>query len=176
MTFTYTHSNLDLDSTLVEEAYYNDRNQQLAVVLSNGWGYTYSGVPFSQWQAFVNATSPGGFYNTSIKRLYGPGDPLGYVSGYDEFVEAPKVAATGTPNAWTYSPDAVVTVTNNYVDLARSEPKAQRTYTVNFEADGVLRNYSLHADGVSEAVEEVHKIAGSLDMVFNVKSVTVFFE
>lgn len=67
--FTHFFRNDKADS-VVREAYYDNANLQLFVVLSNGTIAGYKAVPWSEWAEFGNASSKGRYWNNFIKFNY----------------------------------------------------------------------------------------------------------
>lgn len=191
MAFAYTHADTDVASSAVVEAYYNDRTNDLAVVLSSGHAYVYSGVPLAVYEKLVDTrsvlSSPGRYYAKVVKRDFGPGEALGYVGwDSDEFfpnLRARWEADAATPKGLVYADDAVVTgsidvdpaeVTNT--TLALPQEKTLRRHTVVFEANGGTRTHRLNVESVDEAVEEILSLGKMLDLDFKVKEVVVSFE
>lgn len=67
--FTHFFRNDKTDS-VVREAYYDNANLQLFVVLSNGIIAGYKQVVWSEWVGFENASSKGIYWNHFIKPNY----------------------------------------------------------------------------------------------------------
>lgn len=186
MTFNYTHGNDDVESSAVYEAYYNSGTKELAVVLSSGHGYVYSGVPFNVYTDVESGTSPGKTYATVVKRNYGPGKSLGYVGfdNEDEFeqgVVAPDMSAVGTPKGLTYAKDATVTdLSDRRISLAvdNTPVGVKFKHTVVFTVDGGNRekSYTVDAGSVNEAAEALKSATDALGLTVKVKEVTVYFE
>jgi len=184
MTFNYTHGDSDVESSAVYEAYYNSDDNKLAVVLSSGHGYVYSGVPQSVYDSIVSGPSAGKTYATVVKRSYGPGESLGYVGfdNDDEFafgVPAPAMTAVGTPKGLTLAPNAVVT--GPRVTLGSVVPpvtKPPRKHAVKFTVEGGndVKTYSVDADSVEQAVSALGEALAAVGLDFDVKEVTVYFE
>lgn len=193
MTFYFTHSDTDVDSSAVYEAYYDEQSKELAVVLESGHVYVYSKVPFDVYEQLVDNVSPGRFFATFVKRNYGPATDSAHV-GFDntnEFVEREKIsvspgqyyaAAVGTPKGLDFSKVPNSTTTGGLVTLTvpSEAPKADldRLHTVRFVVDGgnTLKSYSVKTDSVDSAVEALSEVASALDLTLTVKEVVVSFE
>lgn len=115
MTFPYTASDRDVDSSVVYEAYYDSVRKRLAVVLDSGYAYAYDNVPQSVYDDLTSGNySAGRLYAKTVKREYGPGENLGYVGfdNEDEFVEsvpAADMSSTYTPLVDAYNQAAATT-------------------------------------------------------------------
>lgn len=187
--FQYTDALEDIDSSAVDDAYYNVNDKTLLVVLASSEdAYVYTGVPSYVWSAFKSASSKGSYYATQIKRNYGPAKPLGNVwdLDIDEASTAsvtpiapyvtlgnPPTAATGTPKGLTLSENAKVTTS------AEAFPGVSKaTTTVTFETDGGVRKEVDFNDKstVDEALAEFSRLATMLGVDLKVKAVTVNFE
>lgn len=187
MTFEFTHGDDDVESSAVYEAYYNEHDRKLAVVLSSGHAYVYPGVGIHTYNELVGSTSPGKFYALNVKRNYGPGESLGYVGfDSDEFeqtrgVPAPSMDAVGTPKGLSYAKDAKVTdLSDRRISLAADNTPvgAKFKHTVVFTVDGGNRekSYTVDAGSVNEAVEALRSATDALGLTVKVKEVTVYFE
>lgn len=190
MTFNYTVGDADVDSSAVYEAYYDAPTSSLAVVLSSGHGYVYSGVPASVYDDLTNGTrSAGRVYATVVKRNYGPGKSLGFVGfdNDDEFVKsvpAPDMGAVGTPKGLTYAAGAKVTTIDpaHRIDLTFTPspvaPVVTRKHTVKFTVEGgnSVKSYNVDATSVDSAVDKLSEATSALGLNVNVKEVTVYFE
>lgn len=194
MTFEYTHSDDDVDSSAVYEAYYNAKHHKLAVVLSGGHGYVYSNVPLYVYHELVGAKSPGAYYALTVKRKYGQAENIGYV-GYENtetFVEYKGVPAADMTGVDISS--ATPVISNTYVNLAPVTDKGL-TYASDAVVDGVPvsvkfrhtikfdvvggnkdKSYTVEAGSVPAAVEALREIADMLGLEVKVKEVTVYFE
>src|SRR6266542_3898461 len=77
-TVKYTQILEDIDSSAIDNAWYNDNIEDLTLDL-HGSTYTYHNVPGHVWLDFKNANSKGHFYHDYIKNgLYGIADHMGY--------------------------------------------------------------------------------------------------
>lgn len=183
--FTYTHKNVNLNSSAVEEIYYNDFTAQLVVVVIGGSAYLYSLVPTSEFIAFNGSPSKGRFYATKIKRQFGPGQYLGYVNSEDDFfVDSSSLVTSGTISSPVPSSSKITTgslssdtvgTPKNLVYAENVTPK-RSNYTVAFEFNGKVREHNLQANSLEEALLSVQTFAQMLDLNFKIKSVTVHFE
>lgn len=203
MTFFFT-DHTAVNSSAVEDVYYNMDSEELAVALTSGQGYVYSDVPAEVYEKFETGGvlfSAGRYYAKTVKPEYGPGKSLGYVDYYD-FVEADAAdeldaedefgsdelvsagaRAVGTPKALTYSEDAKVTNSGNfYIDLdggvsvgGTSSPFIR--HTVNFTLDDSLFAHTVHANSVAEAVDAFREVMMTLGMSHaKVKEVVTHFD
>lgn len=185
------------DSSLVEGVYYDANTRELTVVLHDEL-YRYSGVGKSTVEAFKNARSAGRFYTSTVKRNYGPGEYLGseWDADYDEVSEgaapdmsAPLYDATkatidtkGTPKGLTYAEGAVITnvgETGNASTFSLTPApvlKTARKHKVAFDTPNGRREHTLLAESVEDAAGEIVKLGDMLDLDFDVKEVTVYFE
>lgn len=57
-------------STNISAIGYDADSQTLEVEFNNGAVYQYTGVPLSEYEGFMNATSKGTYLNASIKNRY----------------------------------------------------------------------------------------------------------
>ena len=165
MTFKYTHAEVDVASSVVEEIYYNENTSELVVVLRSGLGYLYQNVPYETFDDFYCAASAGSFYATNIKRNFGPGENLGYVLDTD-FERAPELVTTGVgmPKNLVYASNAKVsentstTYASGNVYPLYEAPAVDTTvhkHAVVFEANGAERVHTLDAESVDAAVKAV---------------------
>lgn len=189
MTFTYTDSALGLDSSLVEEAYYNGALHRLVVVLASGTAYEYSRVPAYVFNGLVQSPSPGKFYNTRIKSVYGPGTCLGYVdedsdyfvSGYTAPSMEAVTAGAGMPKGLVYRMEhdkGNATSAFGNVTLTLNPPVSdKRRHDVVFTVHGhdKVRTHTVQAESVDAAVDALLETASMLDLTFEVKAVTTYF-
>lgn len=60
------HSN-NFDSSMVESATFDDERRILTVRMKHGAEYTTHGVSNEQWRTFLNADSPGRWFNAEIR-------------------------------------------------------------------------------------------------------------
>lgn len=187
--FGYTDFMQTFYSQIVLAAYYDANTSELLVSLAGSGVYLYHNVPATTWSEFKNAESKGHFYNTVVKRHYGPGTGYLFV-GVEPIDDEP---AKGTPKGLTYAEDAVVdgervrlygvhrrkpaavAQENNVVLSITNEPKRFRT-EVFFEANGTEKSHTLYVHDSNEAVEAVEQIGAMLDVDLNIKRVVVYFE
>ena len=54
------------DSTVISQLIYDDETGQCVVILSDGSSWTYV-LPQNVMDAWLNASSPGAFYNTQVR-------------------------------------------------------------------------------------------------------------
>lgn len=74
MKFEYTHEEHPDDSSVIDEVYYNKKDELLVVkFLTSATARIYSHVPWDVFNDFQNAPSMGGFYNRFIKEKYTSG-------------------------------------------------------------------------------------------------------
>lgn len=189
MTFSYTHGNDDVESSAVYEAYYDAATRRLAVVLEGGSGYVYKNVPKSVYDVIANGTHIGRYYNTTVKRQYGPAEYLGYV-GYEneqvfvKGVEAPDMGSTvGTPKGLTYAPGVTATdgggfaiagpLSPSVLTLTSVDGNTDRTFNVTFEVGDKTRSHTLKAESFGAAEAAVLEIGAMLDLTFEVKEISV---
>lgn len=57
-------------SSAISNATYDRMTQSLIVVFANGRSYEFGGVPPDLWEQFIQAGSPGSFYNARIRGVY----------------------------------------------------------------------------------------------------------
>lgn len=183
--FTYTDER-SVRSSAVDEVFYNNETQELAVVLHNNV-YAYTDVPADAYDAFVNGFgSKGRHYAKVIKRNYGPGEYLGSaldVNFKKKSYPAPSmgpVEASGrgiVPKGLTLAPDAKVTGAK--IDLTGREDStagvATRRHRISFLANGTQRTHTTEAESVDAAVAELASVARSFGVTFTVKEVTTYF-
>lgn len=186
MTFNFTRT-ADLNSTAVEEVYYDDDQRRLAVVLDGGNVYEYDNVPAQEFNALVNAPSAGRHYALNIKRNYGPGTYLGYVSGVDfeRGVKAPDMGnVTQFPgvvpkNLTPASAQTKIISPENPLRFALAErdtasERVEYDYTVNFLSNGEPKTYKTRAGSFwTEPVEALQEIGEMLGVDIEVEDVTV---
>lgn len=178
MTYKYTHQK-SVDSSAIEEVYYNANDRSLYLVMTGGSGYRYKDVTLNVYRALVDSNSVGRYYANNIKSNYGPGEYLGYFNDSDEefewvstsylvqnesntaYVVPPTTSGTGMPQSLTYRANAQAVRSN---------------YTVTFECNGKVREHNVEATSLDEAIVFVQSFAEMLELNFKVKSVTVHFE
>lgn len=187
--FTYTHTRR-VDSSAVDEVYYNENTKELAVDLHDEV-YVYPNVPLARYEALVGASSVGRAFR-EVKRDYGPSSYLGYATQVNyvrETTKAPSMAAVGTPKGLTYAEDAVVdgrpvaSPNEVRVDLGLAPVAApggvKFRHAVYFEVEGLgngSKVYNVEAGSVNEAVEALSEATAALGLDVNVKEVRVYFE
>jgi len=74
-TVKYTETSF-FDSTAVDEAFYDEKNQTLTLALYGGVFYRYNNVPVDVYQGLLNAPSAGKYYHETIQ-TFGPAERLG---------------------------------------------------------------------------------------------------
>lgn len=67
---TYTQSYEVPDSAMIDAIYYNDNAQLLFVGFLNGTVAGYRDVPVTIYEAFIDATSAGRFYNQNVRKNF----------------------------------------------------------------------------------------------------------
>lgn len=178
MTFSYTHKYLP-SSTAIQEAYYNDEQQELVVVVNGGTAYQYSDFDISDWNAFTSAHSAGHWYAKVIKREFGPGENLGFMNEEDSyFQEDQTVEAPDMGPVWSFKGDLGV---NTFVSATTGINAAMsniRKHTVRFNSGISDREYSVNAVSVDAAVADLMRIARMLGIEeqITVKEVVTHFE
>lgn len=60
-----------LRSQSLADAEYEPSSQTLTIAFHNGRSYTYDSVPAEIYEGLMAAPSPGAYYNTHIKGIYG---------------------------------------------------------------------------------------------------------
>lgn len=65
-----TINTVQLKSTAILSATYDDENEELSLTFSNGSTYDYHGVPKEEFDALVAAASPGRHWHANIKDQY----------------------------------------------------------------------------------------------------------
>lgn len=63
------HANLG--SSVLSRASYDSDTQTLTITFRKGGSYTYEGVPQDVFEGLRDADSPGQYYSTQIKGVYG---------------------------------------------------------------------------------------------------------
>lgn len=61
---------VNLDSTALASASYDDATQTLDVVFRNGRDYTYTNVPMEVFEGLRDDPSPGSYYFSRIRGVY----------------------------------------------------------------------------------------------------------
>ena len=61
---------VQLASTALASASYNDEDETLDITFQNGRSYTYEGVPSEVFEALRDARSPGTYFFQNIKYRY----------------------------------------------------------------------------------------------------------
>lgn len=203
MTFHYTHSATELNSSAVDAVYYHRDSMELAVVLNSGNCYVYDDVPQEVFDKFTDTgllASAGRHYAKTVKREYGPGEDIGYVNEWsfreDHSVPAPSMEAVGTPKGLVdVSSGSANTGTVTYYNLtvqgqgdtgnssgahlhAEVPAGVQRKHEVRFSIEGVSgsRFYSTEAGSVEEAINSLTQATDALGLDATVEQVVVFFE
>lgn len=170
-TFHYTKSNQDTGSSFVEEIFYDENDQSLAVSLDNGGYYSqlyvYSGVPKQVAENFMNATSKGQFYTPYIKGKYSSlhlGDTEDYdfertdveqAAGYTSLRTVPPVQREDS-----FTPKALYEKGDSRTPLRVVEGEKPQ-WTVNFHVgnDGRIRTHIVEAATLQDAVAAVGEIS-----------------
>lgn len=176
-----------LDSSAVDEVYYNDNTQELAVDLHDTV-YVYSGVPRSAYEDLVYAASVGRAFQ-QIKRTYGPGDKLGYCadvtykhvgrSSEGNSTTAPTITVTNVTSSVPLTVDSGLRTFPLAAPAVESEDSVDvgRKMTVFFtNADGNDFEYNLTANSVDEAANVVTELGDVLGLTLTVTGVFVNFE
>jgi KTSC domain len=60
-----------LNSSAISSAAYDDETQVLTVTFTSGRSYDHPGVPFDIYEGLAESPSPGRYWNTEIKGIYG---------------------------------------------------------------------------------------------------------
>jgi len=130
--FDYTDVLLDVDSTLVDEIYYNANDKSMLVDLDDTV-YHYTDVPVEVFEAFKASSSKGRFYGRKIKSSYGPGTKVGHYTEVEarevDKVKAPVLASVGAaplPN-WERPRDASGRFQSSGLRVKTPEPVAPVT-------------------------------------------------
>ena len=66
-----TTQSQSLSSTALSSATYDDETRTLDIGFRSGGSYTFANVPPEVYQALVGASSPGKYYHSYIKGIYG---------------------------------------------------------------------------------------------------------
>lgn len=179
--FDYTHFEV-VESSAVDEVYYNSHTQELAIDLHDSV-YVYENVPLSVFRDLVNAPSVGQAYR-EVKRQYGPGEFLGWYGdiGYNSVpVPAPvqdvtKATTFDLSNASNSAATGGDTVTYTLSSVPAA-PIPTREHVVSFVVEGNDRvaTYGLDTTSVDEAVKVVEGFAEALGLNVTVKGVYVSF-
>lgn len=185
-TINYTHEFEALDSELVYDVWYDERDRKAYVNLHDNI-YAYSGVSLDDVLTMVNADSIGRAYNGSLmqkgfKRKFGLVENLGPEFNLNIVERDLVTAAPGVvPKNLTYAEDAKVdglapakTVPLRPVptNTANAPAAAKRTMTVHFESNG-SKTYRTEAATIDEAVAALDEIAEMLGVRLDVTGVFV---
>jgi hypothetical protein len=207
MTFNvyYTH-HADLDSSFVDEAWYDDTRNRLVLNL-NGTVYEYYDVQKAVYDDLVSAPSAGSFYRKNIQGAR-KGNRLGYeweareveqtkpsevrfhnggVIRSDGYAEFPSVSKVGeiAVKASAVTPGVLTDATKiGKLSLAKDvEKKVADTfeYTLQFviegdDGDSDERSHTLKAANLDEAIESFLDLASLLDQAVRLKGASVRFE
>lgn len=193
--FEYTH-NPRVNSSAVDEVWYNADNKELAVNLHDEV-YVYQNVPFARYQALVFAGSVGRAFR-EVKRDYGPSEYLGYRSDLDieqKSYAAPDMSGGYARGGLVTTPRTVIhdatksepVNTNDepvntaggpseYVSLKVEDVTTSRNHRVVFETEHGVKTHDVPAESVDEAKAVVENLATLLGVDAKVKEVTVYFE
>ena len=60
-----------LQSTALSSCSYDEDTETLEITFSGGRTFSYEGVPKSVYDGLVSSDSPGRYFNTAIKGVYG---------------------------------------------------------------------------------------------------------
>lgn len=176
------------ESSLVDEVQYNENTGDLFVDLGNEV-YRYSNVPVSVVDDFENAESAGSFYNTVIKRKFGPGENLGswtrltYKSiEVEAKPQTVNISVSSNRNApVSFNPGGVVTLSASesivtptafslkpFSDTTTSIEGPERDYAVVFTVSGLTgtKTHKLKSTTVDNAVKEVVDLGKMLELTF----------
>lgn len=166
--FEYTKT-FDVDSSLIDEVFYN-ANDNTVVLDVNNEMYRYSNVTLQAVEDLVNGKgyngSVGAHYNSLFKKTYGPGEDLGgwYVVDGIKVPVQNDWSGTAVPKAMTTNEARVdnnlPTVEYSLQPLAdfKSDAEAVRStvfFTIYGTGDKVFE-YKSNKDEVAEAVAEVN--------------------
>ena len=156
LSFNYTSSFLNLNSSVVQNVFYNENSKQLLVALQSGEAYCYKNVPKELFEDFGTGMSKGVVYN-AVKHTYGP-------------------AAWHAPGVEVhcYSVRRVPTALKEVFDGTQTPNRRQ--HDVTFKINGNVRTHTLQATSVDEAVASVEQIADIMGVSMTVQKVTVHFE
>lgn len=66
-----TDYNIELASTALSSASYDDETQDLEITFVSGASYTFPNVPLGVFEGLRDARSPGAYYNQRIKGIFG---------------------------------------------------------------------------------------------------------
>lgn len=66
-----TIQTVQLRSSALASATYDDENEDLSITFSNGSTYDYHDVPKEVFDGLASAPSPGGYWHAAIKDVYG---------------------------------------------------------------------------------------------------------
>lgn len=161
-------------SSVVDAARYNENSDYLYVTIGDSV-YAYYDVPRSVWSDLLYSFSVGAFYNASVKGHY---KSVRFDKSAIQFV--PVNQGAGTPKGLSDNRDEVVTTpTTNVFNLSVPEEKASgRSHTVRFvvgdETD--LREYSVDARSLDDALLDFNNIAKAMNLPLRVKEVVTYFE
>ena len=187
------HSTAIDTSSLVDEVFYNENTNDLYVDLYDKI-YKYSNVTSDVVREFSAADSAGNFYNTVIKKKFGPGEHIGDWMSVDyrevDVETEVEPQATYVTNVSLLTPDqareafGVNTANSTTTFSLKPFPEAvevegvERRYVVQFEVEetGSVKPYETKAKSLDEAVNALLEIAKMVDLTFIVREVTVYFE
>ena len=65
-----TINTVQLTSTAILSATYDDENEELSITFSNGRTYDYHDVPQEVFDGLRTSASPGGYWHANIKDVY----------------------------------------------------------------------------------------------------------
>lgn len=65
-----TIQTVQLSSSAILSATYDDENEELSLTFSNGGTYDYRGVPKEVFDGLTQASSPGKYFHSQIKDIY----------------------------------------------------------------------------------------------------------
>lgn len=138
----YFTDHIDVKSSNLRAVYYDDPSRSLYVEFKNGHGAGYRDVTRTAFLYLANASSPGRFYNQSIK---------GHFSGQ----HFPSLLKLRTEDAKTNVDDAPVKADYGFI----------YTYTVDVEVTRV-EQVQVEAKNVQDALEQAKKVGNPVKIAW----------
>lgn len=164
--FFYTRNEV-FESKVIYQAFYNEDNNSLVVVLNSGNAYGYDGVSPETFQEFVEANSAGQYYNYYIKGRYTTFD----ADNFEEFVKDVPVESPNEVRKRVMTTNAAVdSAGNGEVEQVVTATKFTIHYTVG---NSDVKTLNMPGNSVDDALAKFNDIADAACDLFDAERVKV---
>lgn len=184
--FEYTEAfeqDLDFNSSVIDGIYYNSNNNQVCLDINDEL-YVYEVNSRDDVTELVNAESLGTYYNKRFKHIFGPGRYIGKWSlKLLDRVDVIEPSHEDPTKFINIAGDGSVFITNGVLpsseinsSVITFNPNRRHEVVFTVEDGTVEKTATFTVNSVPAAVAELGNLAKMLDIKFNVKRVTVFYE